>query len=52
MFGRATITLGIGPHSSFSLCYSIFVSLMHAYFCSVGLRPRFIVYFVVISAGF
>jgi len=33
-------------------CYSIFVSLMHDYLCSVGLGPRFIVYFVVISAGF
>jgi len=32
MFGRATITLGIGPHSSYFLTHSVFLGLLFTAF--------------------
>jgi len=44
MFGRATIRLGIGPHSSYVyfLCIVSLILLMHAYFFCV--RFSFFIY--------
>ena len=36
MFGRATITLGIGPHSSFSsVCLSVYLFVCAEFFSAV-----------------
>jgi len=43
MFGRATITLGIGPHSSIYIVYHILLSLMsnfHFHFIMAALCNR------------
>jgi len=53
MFGRATIRLGIGPHSSLSLFYVIvFLFLMHDYLCSVSLGLLYILWLFLLVLTF